>query len=306
MKTFWITLWLVTGFLWPAVAVAADENAGAREVSLADEKTATDEKATADNQDKKGPDKALSENEKAADLAKKLANPIANLISLPLQYNYDKDYGKNDDGSISRLNIQPVIPISISKDWNVITRTIVPLIDQEDLPVKGKDYSGLGDILASQFFSPKEPTSGGWVWGAGPAWLLPTASNDRLGGEKWGVGPTAVVLKQEGPWTYGALANHIWSFTGDDDRKNVNATFMQPFLAYVTKTKTTISLNTESTFDWKDDDWSIPINLTVSQMFKIGKQIMQFQVGGRYWAETPDSGPEGWGLRLQLTFLFPK
>jgi len=306
MKTLWITLWLVTGLLWPAIPVAADENAGAREGTVADEKTAMDEKATADKKDKKTPDKVLSEDEKAAELAKKLANPIANLISLPLQYNYDQDYGRGDHGSISRLNIQPVIPISLNENWNVITRTIVPLIDQNDLPVRGVNESGLGDILASQFFSPKEPTAGGWVWGAGPVWLLPTASEDVLGGEKWGIGPTGVALKQAGPWTYGGLVNHVWSFAGDDDRADVNATFLQPFLAYVTKTKTTISLNTESTFDWEEDEWSVPVNLAVSQMFKIGKQPMQFQVGARYWADSPDNGPEGWGLRLQLTFLFPK
>jgi len=242
----------------------------------------------------------------ADELAKKLANPIANLISVPLQYNYDENMGPEEDGSVSRLNIQPVIPVTMNQDWNLITRTIVPLVDQDDLPLKGQGDSGLGDTTASQFFSPKEPTSGGWIWGAGPVEYIPTASEDTLGAEKWGLGPTVVVLKQSGPWTVGGLANHIWSVTGDDDRADINSTFLQPFVSYITKTKTTLSLNTESTYDWKSEEWSVPVNGIVSQMFKVGKQIMQLGVGARYWAESTEYGPEEWGLRVQLTFLFPK
>lgn len=244
--------------------------------------------------------------DQAAELAKKLANPIASLISVPLQYNYDKYGGSNDGASVSRLNIQPVIPFSLTDEWNVITRTIVPLIDQQDFPVDAMNESGLGDIVASQFFSPKAPTAGGWIWGVGPVWLLPSASDDMLGGEKWGLGPTAVVLKQQGAWTVGMLANHIWSVAGDDDRADINATFLQPFVSYITKTKTTLSLQTESTYDWENEVWSVPVIAQVSQLFKVGPQILQVGVGAKYWVESPDNGPEDWGLRAQLTFLFPK
>jgi len=144
------------------------------------------------------------------------------------------------------------------------------------------------------------------TWGVGPVWLLPTATRDTLGGKRWGAGPTGVALTQLGPWTVGGLANHIWSFAGDDDRPDVNATFVQPFLAYVTKTKTTFSLNTEATYDWEAREWSVPLNLSVAQLFRIGKLPVQIGLGGRYWLHSPDYGPEGWGLRLQLTFLLPK
>jgi hypothetical protein len=242
----------------------------------------------------------------AAELAKKLANPVASLISVPIQYNYDANYGPDEEGSVSRVNVQPVIPLSLNGTWNLITRTIVPLVDQQDVPLEGMDESGLGDVTASQFFSPKAPTAGGWIWGLGPVELLATASDGALGGEKWGLGPTGVALKQAGPITFGLLFNHIWSVGGHEERTDVNATFLQPFVSYVTRTKTTLGAQTEATYDWVNDQWSVPLIAQVSQLLKIGPQIIQVSVGGKYWAEGPEYGPDGWGLRVGLTFLFPK
>ena len=242
-----------------------------------------------------------------AELAKKTLNPVANLISLPIQFNYDRGIGPTDDGKKYVVNIQPVIPSSIGPDWNVISRTILPIIDQDDILPDGKaDASGIGDITQSFFFSPKKPTAQGWIWGAGPVLLLPTASDDDLGGEKWGLGPTVVALRQEHGFTYGILANHIWSVAGDSDRPDISATFLQPFFSYTTKTFTSFTINTESTYDWEDDEWSVPINFLVSQILKIGPQPVSLQAGPRYWAESPDTGPEGWGFRFTLTFLFPE
>lgn len=240
------------------------------------------------------------------DLAKKLANPVASLVSVPIQANYDGNIGTDDNGSSWRINIQPVIPVSISENWNLISRTILPVITQDNIPVNGAGKSGIGDTLQSFFFSPKKPTSNGIIWGVGPALLLNTASNDALGSRKWGAGPTGVALKQEGPWTYGILANHIASFSGDNSRPGVSATFMQPFLAYITQSKTTFTVNSETTYDWKNDDWSVPINFMASQLLRAGSQIIQIGGGLRYWADASDFGPEGLGARLQLTFLFPK
>lgn len=141
----------------------------------------------------------------------------------------------------------------------------------------------------------------------GPVFLLPTASDDLLGGEKSGLGPTAVFLKQKSGWTYGALANHIWSVAGDDDRDDISATFLQPFLSYTTKTFTTFGVNTESTYNWESEQWSVPINLMATQLLKVGNQPLTLTAGTRYWADSPDgAGPEGWGFRLGLTLLFPK
>lgn len=240
-----------------------------------------------------------------ADLAKQLSNPVASLISVPFQFNYDKGYGPADGGKLL-LNIQPVIPFSINEDWNVISRTIVPVILQNDIAERSGSQFGLGDIVQSFFFSPKQPTAGGTIWGVGPAFLLPTGTDRLLGAEKWGLGPTGVLLKQEGPWTYGALGNHIWSVAGDSKRSDISSTFLQPFISYTTETAWTIGLDTESTYNWKGDQWSVPVNFTVSKLAVIGQQPVSFSVGARYWAAAPDNGPDGWGIRAGITFLFPK
>ncbi|WP_353643122.1 transporter [Mesorhizobium sp. WSM2239] len=248
------------------------------------------------------PGLALSDD---ADLAKQLSNPIASLISVPFQFNYDSGYGP-DDGYRATLNIQPVIPISLNDDWNLISRTILPIITQEDIAGPSGSQSGLGDITQSLFFSPKAPGPGGVIWGAGPVILLPTATDDLLGGGKWGAGPTAVALKQDGPWTFGMLANHIWSFAGDEDRGEINATFLQPFVSYTTPDAWTFGVNTETTYNWTSGEWSVPINLTAAKLVKFGNQPVSFTVGTRYWAESPENGPEGWGFRGVVTLLFPK
>lgn len=239
-----------------------------------------------------------------ADLAKTLANPIGALISVPFQNNFDSGGGPAGEGFQYRLNLQPIVPITLDQDWLLISRTILPVVYQEDI-VDTSSQSGLSDTLQSFFLSPVRPTQGGWIWGAGPALLLPTATDDLLGTEKWGAGPTAVVLKQQNGWTYGALANHIWSFAGESDRADVSSTYLQPFVSYTMKRATTFTLNTESTYDWDNDQWTVPLNLMVQQLVRIGSQPVAFAVGGRYYAEKPAEGPD-WGLRLAVIFLFPK
>lgn len=237
-----------------------------------------------------------------AALAKKLQNPIADLVSVPLQSNADFGIGPEHAARYT-LNVQPVIPISLGKDLNLIIRTIVPFIKAE-APVKGvDDKNGLGDILQSFFFSPKAPTGGGWIWGAGPVINYPSGT-DGLSAHKWGAGPTFVALKQEKGYTYGILTNHVWSFSGGDGQ-DISSTFLQPFVSYTTKKLTTFALNTESTYDWGNSEWTVPVNLTVAQLLKIGGMPIQFQGGGRIYAKRPDGGPN-WGLRFTVTFLFPK
>lgn len=247
---------------------------------------------------------AVTNNSAAAELAKKLSNPVASLISMPIQNNFDFGAGPAGDGFQYKLNVQPVIPFSLNDDWNLISRTIVPYIYQENI-IGTSSQSGLSDTVQSLFFSPKAPTSGGWIWAVGPVLLLPTATDDLLGGEKWGAGPTALALKQQDGWTYGVLANHLWSYAGDSSRADVNATFLQPFVSFTTQQQTTYGLNTESTYDWSNCQWTVPLNASVSQLAKLSGKPVQFSLGARYYAEGPANGPE-WGLRAGVTFLFPQ
>lgn len=289
-----LTLLIVGCLLLPAAARAQDGSPLSKSLSVG----AGD--GTSSGADKAGGDKASQ----AADLAKTLANPIGALISVPFQNNFDFGGGPDGDGFQYKLNLQPIVPFSLNEDWLLISRTILPFVHQEDI-IGTSSQSGLADTLQSFFLSPVRPTKGGWIWGAGPAWLLPTATDDLLGAEKWGAGPTAVVLKQQKGWTYGALANHIWSFAGESGREDVNATYLQPFVSYTTKKAMTFTLNTESTYDWQGDQWTVPLNLMVQQLVKIGKQPVALTVGARYYADKPDGGPD-WGLRFAVILLFPK
>lgn len=239
-------------------------------------------------------------------LAKQLSNPIASLSSVPLQFNYDDGLGATDEGSRTYVNVQPVIPFTINEKWNLISRTILPIVYQEDvIPGAGSQF-GTGDVLQSLFFSPKALTKAGWTWGVGPVLSLPTASDDLLGSGQWGAGPTAVALKQTATgWTYGALVNHVWSFAGDDDRADVSSTFLQPFLSKGLGHGRTVSANLESTYDWKGTQWTVPINLSYSKVSRIGRQLVSYQGGVRYYMEAPENGPE-WGLRFVFTLLYPK
>ena len=261
-------------------------------------------------------DAATDEKAAAAELAKKLSNPVASLISVPIQNNWDFGIGSANAMRYT-ANVQPVIPFSLSEDWNLITRTIVPVVYAESPVVGGADKSGLGDIVQSFWASPKAPTDSGWIWGAGAVMLYPSGT-DGLSAHNWGAGPTALVLKQQNGWTYGVLANHLWSYaqTGghgtsdagdasDGSDAGINATFLQPFVSYSTKSFTTYGLNTESTYDWSHSQWTVPVNASVSQLIKVGKLPVQLSLGVKYYAERPIGGPD-WGLRFAVTFLFTK
>jgi hypothetical protein len=181
----------------------------------------------------------------AAELAKKLANPIASLVSLPFQNNLDAGIGDHH-GSRNTLNIQPVIPISISDKLNLIVRVVLPVIAQQNVSAIDAKESGLADAIVSTFFSPALPKKG-VVWGVGPCFLVPTATNDLIATKKFGVGPTAVILKQAKGFTFGALINQIWSVAGNKDRPAVNQMFFQPFVAYNWKSGAGVVINSEMT-----------------------------------------------------------
>jgi hypothetical protein len=244
-----------------------------------------------------------------ADLATKLSNPVASLISVPFQFNYDSSIGPDERGHRVGVNIQPVVPVSISDDWNMISRTILPVTSQSDILPGAGSQSGLGDITQSLFFSPKAPTASGVIWGVGPAFLLPTATDELLGAKKWGLGPTIVVLKQSRGFTFGFLTNQIWSIASVKnyrDRGPLSSLFLQPFVSYTTPTAWTYGVNAESSYDWHAHQAAVPLNLSVGKLVRFGKQPVSFTADVRYWVATNETSPHGWGYRFVMTFLFPE
>lgn len=241
----------------------------------------------------------------SADIAKKLQNPVADMISVPVQFNYDPNIGPDEQGERWLTNVQPVVPYDLNDDWNLISRTIIPIVSQDFGSFREE---GIGDIVQSFFFSPKQQTDSGWIWGAGPVLMFPSASEPMFGSDNWGIGPTAVLLKQSDGWTFGALANHIWGFGADKDQgqTDVNATFIQPFIGYTWPSATSVFLNSETTIDWENDVESVPINLVASQVITIGDNVFSLGAGLHYWAKGPENGPDGMGARIMITWLIPQ
>ncbi len=237
------------------------------------------------------------------ELAQKLSNPVASLISVPFQNNFDFGMGPDKKGFRYTLNFQPVIPIALNKDWNLISRTILPIIYQNKVANNSSQF-GLGDITQSFFFSPNK--SKPFVWGLGPVLNIPTATNKYLGTQKLGIGPTGLILKQQGQWTVGFLAFHTWSVAGKSTRADVSLTFAQPFVSYTTKTAWTIGVNTESTYEWNSKTAGIPVNFSVSKLTKFGKRPVSLGAGLKCWARSTPGGPRYCGFRLIITPLFPK
>jgi hypothetical protein len=244
--------------------------------------------------------------DQAQALAKQLSNPIASLVSIPFQFNWENGVGPNDDLRYV-INIQPVAPFQISEKWNLIARWIMPYISQP-FPV-GAPASGWGDIVASGFFSPTK--SAGLTWGIGPVLGLPTTTDPVLGSGKWSAGPTVVALKQKGSLTYGLLANQLWSFanTGNIDRPEVSQALFQPFFAYGAKGAVTYTIQSEATANWlaadESDTWTVPINLLVSKVTKLGPFPFSAAAGVGSYVQSPTGGPE-WKLRTAFTLILPK
>ena len=248
---------------------------------------------------------ALAQDDSEA-LAEELTNPLAALISVPFLGNYNGNVGPEEDGSQWFVNIQPVVPISLNEDWYVISRTILPvMLEQEELFPGSGLQSGLRDTTEGFYLSPSR-TLNGFTLGMGPIFLLPTGTDELLGAEKWGAGPTGVVAWQGSGWTIGILANHIWSFAGDEDRDEFNQTYLQPFISYTTPEAWTFTLQSESTYDWNTGDWLVPLNFMVAKLIKFGDQPVSIVGGVRYWADSPETGHHDFGARLGITFLFPR
>jgi hypothetical protein len=243
--------------------------------------------------------------EEAKNLAQAAVNPLTTTMTVPVQYEYNENIGPTDDGTRSTIFLQPLLPFQLNEDWYLISRTIIPIIEQEDIFPGAGRQSGLGDITQSFFFSPKKPTNIGWSQGAGPVLQIDSATDDYLGLEENGLGLSYIGLNVDGPKLYGFLINHIYSVEGQVGDTYSN-TFLQPFFDYTTDGALTIELTSETNYNWKDDKWSIPLTLTASQFFMVGKQPILLGGGFKYWLESAEADPEGLSLNLNLYLLFPK
>jgi hypothetical protein len=237
-------------------------------------------------------------------LADKLSNPVASLISVPLQNNTDYGIGAHN-GSKNTLNIQPVIPIKLSDKLNLITRYIFPVVDQRDITGEKTHQTGLSDATLTAFFAPTN-SKNGIIWGAGPALLVPTGTDDLLSTRKWGVGPSALILRQANGLTYGFLVNQIWSFAGDKDRSDINQMFFQPFFVKNFKSGAGLGLNAEITSDWQHQTTTVFLNPSVTGVTKLGTQIVSLGLGPRICLSAPYGSRPDFGIRAVLTFVFPK
>ena len=242
----------------------------------------------------------------AEELAKLAQNPVGNLISVPFQNNTNFNYGP-ENGTQNVLNIQPVIPISVGSEWNIITRTILPVISMPALYPGDDTTNGIGDTAITAFLSPANP--GKWIWGAGPVVQIPTNSDRQLGNGNWGLGPSVVVLHLEkgDPWVYGVLANNIWSVSSDNQGGSYNNGLIQPFVNYnfssfylTSAPIANVNWNAES-----GQQWTVPLGGGVGKIFHFGKLPVNMQLSAYYNVITPDDGPD-WQIRAQVQFMFPK
>ena len=244
---------------------------------------------------------AASAAQDADELAKQTQNPVASLISVPLQGNWDFGLGDRD-ATATLLNIQPVMPFGINKTTNVILRVIMPLTSQP--APDGTRVNGFGDIVATAFFSPAK--SGRIIWGAGPVFLLPAATNNTLGSEKFGIGPSIVALTQPGKWTLGALYNQVWSVSGANDRSDVSSMFLQPFANYNLGAGLAVGVSMEASGNFEaDETWTAPLLFSVSKVTVLGKRPVSFAVAAGPTVASPEDGAN-WRFRLAATFLFPR
>jgi hypothetical protein len=243
----------------------------------------------------------------AEELAKIAQNPVGNLISVPFQYNANLNFGP-EKKTQDVLNIQPVVPFEVSKDWNIITRTIMPIIWQPALGPGDSSARGLGDIQFSAFLSPASP--GEWIWGLGAIAQGPSHTNSKLGNDHWGAGPTAVILhlSKGDPWVYGVLVNNIWSFGSGSGDPSYNNGLVQPFLNYNFPDATYLTSSPIITINWKAEGsqrFTVPIGGGIGHIFHFGKLPVNMQVAAYYNIAKPDFGAN-WQLRAQVQLMFPK
>jgi hypothetical protein len=251
---------------------------------------------------------AAAQSQRVADnteaLQKASQNPVADLISIPLQNNFNFGVGPQDKMQYVG-NIQPVVPIHATENWNVITRTIVPFVYQPELAPGVGDVFGLGDIQFTAFLSPKKP--GEVIWGVGPIVQFPSGTNNSMTTGQWCAGPSAVALRMDGHWVYGALANYISSFAGQGDRGAVSQWLIQPFVNYNMSDGwylVSAPIITANMMVDNSDRWTVPLGGGAGRIIRFDKLPVNFSLQGFYNVAHPNAGPD-WSIRFAIQLLLP-
>ena len=235
-------------------------------------------------------------------MAKQLANPIANMISMPLQWSYSGKMGADQKGSNQTLLLQPVAPINLGGGDLFVVRPILAGVSLNN--INGFSDYGVANITLESFYAPK--TGSSWIWGVGPYVTAPINNTGNFGSLQTGVGVTGVVLNRDGPWTYGVLGYRSWSAGGNAAYGTQNNLYGQPFLAYTTKSAWTFSTNMQALYNYDTGRTSNPLYVGASKLEVFGKQPVQFSLGATYYVDSTPQGPQGWGARATVTFVFPE
>ena len=253
------------------------------------------------------------ESQSLAEVGAQLANPVSSVWSIVFQNNFTFLEGDPSDKTrfLYNLNFQPVLPVPLTDNWNLITRPVFPFIFGQPVLNTGSEFdskSGLGDIAMVNLLSPNKAS--GFLWGLGPTWIFPTATNDNLGQEKWQVGPAAVGLFLSKDWIFGAFPQQWWSYAGKDDRPDTSQMNIQYFVWRLLPGAWQFGTGGPNvTINWKADDdnkVNLPIGAGVAKTVKLGNLPVKFQIEGSYSVVHQDFLSPRWNIRFTITPVIPR